>query len=87
MPDETAIAEKKAEAGGFEPVTDPSEPRVTAPEDESEIARTTLFLTTGEPLKVELLREDVLKAIEKAKSGFVELGEDLHVALDHIVRF
>lgn len=51
------------------------------------LAQTTLHLTTGEALKTEMFREDVIKAVQDAESGFVELANDVHVALRHIVHF
>jgi len=81
------VATQKQEAGAFEPVTDPTEPRAETPLERATPPQTTLHLTTGEGLKVEMVREDVLSAVGAAKAGFVELANDVHVALAHIVHF
>lgn len=81
------VATQKQEVGVFEPVTDPAEPRAETPLEQATPPQTTLHLTTGEALKVEMTREGVLKAVSASKAGFVELANDVHVALAHVVHF
>lgn len=51
------------------------------------LAQTTLHLTTGEALKTEMFREDVIDAVKEVEAGFVKLANDVRVALSHIVHF